>query len=405
MNIIYLTGLFTDSLYEEIKDNSIGSMQNAADVLQKNYLEGFIKNEEVKNIDVINLPYIGGYPGSYKKVYFVPSVKNESHDNVNIINVGFLNIKGIKNISRLFKSFFYIYKAAKLRKEKETHLICYSMHMPFLISCYLNSLLNNKLKYYIIIPDLPEYMQERKGLTEKLYKLINTISYFIVNRSDGISVITEKMKKKFNSNLNSVVIEGIAALPKNIDINDVTKAEYKYILYSGTLDKRYGIRDLVDSYIISGIDNVKLIICGSGDDSKYVFEKSQQYTNIIYLGLVDRCKAVELQKNAYILVNPRGNDSDFTKYSFPSKTIEYMMSGVPVLMYKLDGIPNEYDELFLRINTKQDFSDMIRFAVNLPDNELKAIGKKAQLFILKNKSSQVQTKKLISMISGKFKNV
>ena len=82
-----------------------------------------------------------------------------------------------------------------------------------------------------------------------------------------------------------------------------------------------------------------------------------------------------------------------------------MMSGVPVLMYKLDGIPNEYDELFLRINTKQDFSDMIRFAVNLPDNELKAIGKKAQLFILKNKSSQVQTKKLISMISGKFKNV
>ena len=405
MNIIYLTGLFTNSLYEEIKDNSIGSMQNAADVLQKNYLEGFIKNEEVKNIDVINLPYIGGYPGSYKKVYFVPSVKNESHDNVNITNVGFLNIKGIKNISRLIKSFFYIYKAAKLRKDKETHLICYSMHIPFLISCYLNSLLNNKLKYYIIIPDLPEYMQERKGLTEKLYKLINTISYFIVNRSDGISVITEQMKKKFNSNLNSVVIEGIAALPKNIDINDVTKAEYKYILYSGTLDKRYGIRDLVDSYIISGIDNVKLIICGSGDDSKYVFEKSQQYTNIIYLGLVDRCKAVELQKNAYILVNPRGNDSDFTKYSFPSKTIEYMMSGVPVLMYKLDGIPNEYDELFLRINTKQDFSDMIRFAVNLPDNELKAIGKKAQLFILKNKSSQVQTKKLISMISGKFKNV
>lgn len=405
MNIIYLTGLFTDSLYKEIKDNSIGTMQNAADVLQKNYLEGFISNEEVKNIDIINLPYVGGYPGSYKKKYFVPSVKNESHDNVNITNVGFLNIKGIKNISRLFKSFFYIYKAAKLKKDEETHLICYSMHIPFLISCYLNSLLNNKLKYYIIIPDLPEYMQERKGITEKLYKFINTISYFIVNRSDGISVITEQMKNKFNSNLRSVVIEGIAALPKNINIDDIAKPEYKYILYSGTLDKRYGIRDLVDSYIISGIDNVKLIICGSGDDSKYVSEKAQQYTNIIYLGLVDRCKAVELQKNAYILVNPRGNDSDFTKYSFPSKTIEYMMSGVPVLMYKLDGIPNEYDELFLKINTKQDFSDMIRFAVNLPENELKAIGKKAQLFILKNKSSQVQTKKLISMISGKFKNV
>ena len=38
-------------------------------------------------------------------------------------------------------------------------------------------------------------------------------------------------------------------------------------------------------------------------------------------------------------VNPRQNNEEFTKYSFPSKTMEYLASGVPVVAYKLDGIP------------------------------------------------------------------
>ena len=42
-----------------------------------------------------------------------------------------------------------------------------------------------------------------------------------------------------------------------------------------------------------------------------------------------------------------------TKYSFPSKVLEYICSGTPVLANRLVGIPSEYDEL---INYPEDES-------------------------------------------------
>ena len=62
---------------------------------------------------------------------------------------------------------------------------------------------------------------------------------------------------------------------------------------------------------------------------------------IEFLGMLPRTDVLELQSKATILVNPRQPVGDFTKYSFPSKTIEYMASGTPLLMYKLPGIPEE----------------------------------------------------------------
>ena len=49
-------------------------------------------------------------------------------------------------------------------------------------------------------------------------------------------------------------------------------------------------------------------------------------------------------------VNPRPGAADFTRYSFPSKTLEYLDAGKPVLAYRNDGIPPEYDEHLLYIS-------------------------------------------------------
>lgn len=51
-----------------------------------------------------------------------------------------------------------------------------------------------------------------------------------------------------------------------------------------------------------------------------------------------------MQQQATLLVNPRKGHEEYTKYSFPSKTMEYMASGTPTIMYKLPGLPIEYEE-------------------------------------------------------------
>lgn len=396
MKVVFLSGIFTEALLDNIQSDSIGPIQNAADVLQKHYIEGFAKNKNVSFLSVINIPFIGGYPGLYKFMNYRPTCVNDSYSGVPVKNVGFFNLKGIKNISRLWVA---LKEINKVECTDKVNIVCYSMHLPFLLACYISAAFNSKINYYVIVPDLPEFMVDRRGVSRILYACINKISYFIVNKSNGVSVITEQMKSKFHPKLNSVIIEGIASLSRPEQCS-IEKNE-KYMLYSGTLDRRYGIKDLVNAFIESGVTNLKLVICGDGNERNFVIEKSQQFENIVYEGQVERSRAIALQKKAFLLVNPRSNDSAFTKYSFPSKIIEYMSSGVPVLMYKLDGIPDDFNGYFYEIKNKNDFSGMIRYVSNLSDNELKEMGDKAKKFIIDEKSSVKQTDKLISIMLGK----
>ena len=61
-----------------------------------------------------------------------------------------------------------------------------------------------------------------------------------------------------------------------------------------------------------------------------------------------KSEIADLQTRCDVLINPRPADGEYTKYSFPSKTMEYLLSGSKVVMHRLDGIGEEYYR-FIRI--------------------------------------------------------
>ena len=95
-------------------------------------------------------------------------------------------------------------------------------------------------------------------------------------------------------------------------------------------------------------DDIELWLFGSGDMEKDITDYCKSDQRIKYFGMVPREKVVKFEKKAKLLVNPRPTNNEFTKYSFPSKTIEYMASGTPLLTTRLPGIPSEYfDHVFV----------------------------------------------------------
>lgn len=100
-------------------------------------------------------------------------------------------------------------------------------------------------------------------------------------------------------------------------------------------------------------------------------------------------------------MNPRTNDGEYTKYSFPSKTMEYLLSGKLVLMYKLDGVQDEYDQCLYYINGNdpKDIAHRIMEVCEKSQSKLDDFGEKAKQFVLENKNSVVQAKKIIDMIT------
>ncbi|MFY0727856.1 glycosyltransferase [Pseudomonas sp. NFX15] len=400
MNVLFLGGVFCEGDKENIIKNSKGSMQYAADTLQKNYISGFSQSEHVQTVSVINLPFVGAYPYRYRDLCYRPVAKRESLGRAVVKNVGFFNLTFVKNICRALSAYRAILAEMKSRQEERYVLVCYSMHLPFLLACYFVRLFKRKTHLCVIVPDLPEYMAVRKGVAKFVFHLFSLVSYSIVNRSDSIVAITKEMLRKFDLSIKKIVVEGIAD-ESYISISEAGQRK-RYFLYTGTLDRRYGIRNLLDSYIDSGIENYDLFICGAGDDRAYVEDISSNCSNVKYFGQLERDSVLRLQRDAALLINPRDNESEYTKYSFPSKIIEYMSSGVPVLMYRLDGIPEEYYGFCYLIPPGGDgLKRKLLELSKISDDEFIGMGKAAKTFIIENKMPDKQVGKLLDAIKGK----
>ena len=118
----------------------------------------------------------------------------------------------------------------------------------------------------------------------------------------------------------------------------------KYVVYTGKMDAKFGIPQLLDGFCGIRDETYRLVLCGSGDCDGIVRQAAAADRRIQFLGQVSPAEALSWQKRAAVLVNPRPNREEYTKYSFPSKNIEYLLSGRPVAAYMLDGMPEIYSK-------------------------------------------------------------
>ena len=212
---------------------------------------------------------------------------------------------------------------------------------------------------------------------------------------DGYVLLTSAMKDRMPMhNKPWIVIEGIYNPEK--DKVSVDKEVNKTLLYTGDLGRRYGIVDLLEAFHGIPDENYRLWICGSGDGLEDIKRYMREDNRIIYWGCLPRKEIIAMQKKATLLVNPRKSNEEYTKYSFPSKTMEYMASGTPTLMSRLQCIPKDYDEhlFFFENETVEGLRSRIVEICNKSKDELKLIGDNASRFILNNKMPKPQVSKI-----------
>ena len=171
-------------------------------------------------------------------------------------------------------------------------------------------------------------------------------------------------------------------------------------LYTGVTNKAYNLCDLADAFV--GLENAELWICGRGDADEYLRDLAKKYANIKHFGYVQREEAARLQGECDFLINPRRPTGTYTKHSFPSKTVEYMMTGKPVVMYKLEGIPDEYDDylLYLKGESAAQIREELATLFATEYQDLIEIGARAREFVSTHKNARTQGKKLIDFVES-----
>ena len=164
--------------------------------------------------------------------------------------------------------------------------------------------------------------------------------------------------------------------------------------------EKFGIMKLVDAFSMIEDSDFRLYICGIGEAETIIKERAVEDKRILFLGQLKRQEVLELMATCNIIVNPRENVGEFTKYSFPSKNMEALSSGIPFVGYKLDGIPDEYDQYinYPKDDTIESLSELLYSVGKDRFNEAKICAELAKLWVLNNKNSEKQGKKILDLI-------
>lgn len=407
MEILFIGGNFAKEMEKEILKKSKDVVQYAANKLQWNFIDGLINIDEV-NLNVISAPFIGTYPKSYKDMF----IKKRNYLYKNLVPceyVSFCNLWGYRNISRKYSLKKQIQDFISIKSSNKA-IIVYSPHTPFLQTAVYAKRKDPSIHICLIVPDLPQFMNlnEKKSVIYNKLKEVD-IEIFEKNSKyiDSFVLLTKYMKDILKIGKRPyIVIEGIVNTSEMfIDKTNPKGKNVQTIVYTGTLNKKFGVINLIKAFHAIDNKNVILKICGRGDSEDFIKEYAKSDDRIHFLSQLSNDEAFRLQKNATVLINPRQNNEKFTKYSFPSKNMEYLLSGNPVIAYKLDGIPDEYDDYFFYVNDNslKCLSDTINKVLNLSDEERYKFGKKAREFVLKNKNNNEASLKLFNMIKSNMR--
>lgn len=391
MNLLWMTNLYPKEIEGEIREKQKFNMYDAANELQWNLIDGFRQNHDYDSIRVCNLLPVDSWPGYYQGIHVSKhlfSVDGKSKS----VSIPFCNIKLLKHksIEKSFKKHFI----KMCQSEEEFTVILYSLNATFLKTVKKIKKKYSNVNCMAIVADLPQFTSTDKNLFRRIYKKKNVeIINSLLPLLDGYVLLTEHMAERLKITQPYIVMEGIAKENPYRNLG-LPKFEKKTIFYSGSLNKRYGILHLLDAFDMILGDDYRLALCGMGDAEPEIIERANKDPRILFLGKLSHDEVLKYQCRATVLVNPRQNVGEYTRYSFPSKTLEYLASGTPVVAYRLDGIPKEYESYFLcpADNTVEALAEVIQNSIQTN------IDCAEQMLFLKQKSQMPQAKRLASFI-------
>jgi glycosyltransferase involved in cell wall biosynthesis len=405
MKILFVSGLYASELITKLTQLSNGIIQNAPNAFQWAIVEGLIENKS--DINVVSFPFLPGYPLRYKKIY-TPS-SDITYNGVVIgkmlpYNAFFL----IKHLSIEYRLLRYLKKWIRncYSQEQDIWIISYTPYSFFTRPIIKLKKKYPRLKYCCIIADLVDdatssvfKLSVLKWLQAKREQRLVWSSY---KHIDKYVLLSQMMEEKIsNAKGRNVVVEGLASKVDD-QIVYLKTSNIKNVLYTGTLQDFTGIMDLIEAFKMTVDSSYRLTICGDGNLIDIIRKEIQDDSRIECLGSIARNEALVLQKQATLLVNPRKPTVSLTRYSFPSKTMEYMASGTPMLGYHLDGIPSEYYQYMYTPKdlTIESLASTLSEVLSKSPEELQFFGSRAKSFIRENKEASKQVSKILKFLES-----
>ncbi len=397
MKILYFGTVCNLKEYDQLLNGCKNKPSIAPVLFESALLDGFFYNGA--DIEIHSFPMIPTFPNSHLLSF---------GKNIESLPSGYtcrwlhtINVPVIKQISRRLDARKMLKRWLK-QYAKNGMIVTYSIP-PFLVKDILTYAKRYRVKTVAIVPDLLRdmYINEKSdSILTKLKKQYLMPALRLQGEYDGYIYLTEAMHEVVAPHKPYMVMEGIADISAVRTPTAEEKADVRAIMYAGMLHERYGIIQLLDAFEALGEKDTELWLFGSGTAVSEIQNRAAKNPNIRYFGTVSHDEILLRERQATLLVNPRDAEEAFTQYSFPSKTIEYMLSGTPLVTTRLKGIPGDYFDFVFSVpsNRMEDLAESLKKALSQSSEELLCFGERAQQFIVQKKNSRCQSERILTFL-------
>lgn len=405
MKILYISSVPSKQQFNYMKKMLRSGINNVKYGMQESgykfhhlIIDGILNNDDNSIYSIIGRPT---HIKTHKGIIWKKSIEKEKK--IIYEHLGYLNIPILKNLIISFKYFFKTLNWLNRNQDIEKCIIIDASYIS--VVPFINFATKiKKCKKIAIVCDIYEYMAEgcdAREKSSKFHKIIAKMMKKNYDKIDGFVFLTEAMNDVLNKQKKPyIVMEGLVDINMKSSKNDLKKKNSKdIIMYAGAIREKYGLKYLVEGYHMYKNNNSELWIYGSGDFVPEVEKMSKKDKRIKYYGIIPNQEIIQKELEVTILINPRSSDLEFTKYSFPSKNMEYMVSGTPVLTTNLPGMPCEYKKYVYLIenNSSKGICEALTKTIALGKKELHKKGKLAKEFVMKEKNNVVQANRIIEL--------
>jgi len=399
INILYLSCCFAPSHDEELLRSGRRLFNPPIQKFHRLLTKGVAAQDQAEITLLSTLPAADGRRRQ--------PLREEKNDGIRYIYVGYWNFPGLKGATVFLGALRQIIKWRLSAPRHTQTVICDVLNTTWALLALISGALLRIRKLTIVtdLPNMLELLDSRSSKSPK-QRLARWLSGRIITRFDGYILLTEQMSEVVNPRQRPyVVIEGVSELDATATAAPPARipAAPPFVMYAGALHARFGIRELVDGFRRAADLGWELHLYGHGDMEDEINSRAcREDSRIKFFGTVSNSKIVAEAKKASLLINPRSGEGEYTRYSFPSKNMEYMSSGTPLLAARLPGIPDEYfNYIYVLDDPSADgICRKLREIAAIPEAERARKGETAREYVAREKGYAGQGAKLVEFIKN-----
>lgn len=289
----------------------------------------------------------------------------------------FVNLTGIKHISRFLSAAVYLRRVAQ---EADT-LVVHGVNSSLLLAAVC---VRSRVRASaVILTDPPAVMLAKDGPLRRMAKRIDgALIRLLASRFDGAISLASKLAQDLGAK-KCLVMEGIVNLERvPVETAQAPASPQAPLLaaYAGGLSDDYGVSALVEACETAGI---RLAVIGTGPLEPWLRMRSG-LGRVDFRGSLPPRDVAGFLLDADVLVSPRPTETSLAERSFPSKIIEYMATGRVVISTQIPTLPDSYRQhlVIASSGSVDDLAAALLRVERWSPEERREFGRAAREFIL-----------------------